>query len=423
MSEKKVGYIIHSGIINKNAGGPPGYLYQLKTGLEKSSITDVKIISYISKSVKMEKQLLLLVRKFRKFALMNFFPKKYFDESILNLEIKNKEAIKNLMEIAFQNELNSEIAFVHFHYVWDVISNNSLRNNGNMIPTILTSHSPEAFHIEITYDLKNLFQKRVLFRKSKNFLISKYAEYYKLIDEKAFITVDYLMFPCEEAMEPYFETWPDFNQIVKNKDIFFVPSGVVALEHNLSREQIREKYNIPNDAFVVSYVGRHNHVKGYDLLQKAAEEVWRKEPNVYFLIAGKEFPIRGLRDKKWIEVGWTNIPGNIVNASDVFVLPNRRTFFDLILLEVMSIGKPIIASFTGGNKFVSRQTNGIITFEKENIADLVKKILDLSLLSRDELERLGLENKILYNNYYTPEKFALRYRKEVGRLFFGEIQK
>jgi len=197
----------------------------------------------------------------------------------------------------------------------------------------------------------------------------------------------------------------------------------VALEHNLSREQIREKYNIPNDAFVVSYVGRHNHVKGYDLLQKAAEEVWRKEPNVYFLIAGKEFPIRGLRDKKWIEVGWTNIPGNIVNASDVFVLPNRRTFFDLILLEVMSIGKPIIASFTGGNKFVSRQTNGIITFEKENIADLVKKILDLSLLSRDELERLGLENKILYNNYYTPEKFALRYRKEVGRLFFGEIQK
>ncbi len=114
------------------------------------------------------------------------------------------------------------------------------------------------------------------------------------------------------------------------------------------------------------------------------------------------------------------MPGNIVNASDVFVLPNRRTFFDLVLLEVMSIGKPIIASFTGGNKFVSRQTKGVITFERENHIELAKKILDFSVLSRDEIEMLGLANKTLYDNYYTPEQFALRYRKEVGKIFFGE---
>ncbi len=419
MAVEKVGYNIYSGVVHRNAGGPAGYLYQLKSGLEKLGITDIRVISSVIDPKVRNSNVKKFLEKLYKFTLMNLLPEKYFEKSISVWEFTNREIIKKLLEVVSQNEPNPDIAFLHFHSVVDISFYSSIRT-GNKIQTVLTSHSPEAFHIEQSYGIRIYLQRRVVFKTARSLLLSRHAEYWKRIDHQAFLTADYLMFPCEEAMEPYFETWPDFKEIVQNKRIFFVPSGVCALEHNLSREQIREKYGIPRNAFVVSYVGRHNHVKGYDLLCKAAEVVWRQNPSVYFLIAGNEYPIRGLRDKRWVEVGWTNMPGNIVNASDVFVLPNRRTFFDLVLLEVMSIGKPIIASFTGGNKFVSRQTKGVITFERENHIELAKKILDFSVLSRDEIEMLGLANKTLYDNYYTPEQFALRYRKEVGKIFFGE---
>ena len=77
--------------------------------------------------------------------------------------------------------------------------------------------------------------------------------------------------------------------------------------------------------------------------------------NTYFLIAGKEEPMKGLDNSHWIEVGWTNDPHSLIAASDVFVLPNHETYFDLVFLSMfviryidvnktvhMKIRKPII---------------------------------------------------------------------------------
>lgn len=416
----KVGYNVYFGKITKNAGGPSGYLYQLKLGLEGAKITDIRVVSYgehageyTTNSNNISRKIL---RKLIKTFLMNIFPDTYFTIVTSHTEsVRMKKCEEVLKEILYSDD---SVRFLHFHFVGDIILYDNIKKS--IIPTILTSHSPEAFHIEITHDTEAILRQRVIFDKTRKFLLSKYFRYWKQIDEKAFTIANYLMFPCEEAMEPYLETWPEFQKIIKAKTVFFVPTGVSPLEYNLQRDHVREKYGIPKDAFVVSYVGRHNLVKGYDLLCKAAEMVWKKNPNVYFLIAGKEFPLKGLKDKRWIEVGWTNTPGNIVSASDVFVLPNRRTFFDLVLLEVMSIGKPVIVSFTGGNKFVAKQTSGVITFERENVSELAKRILDFSILKQEEIEKFGLENRILYENFYTPEKFARRYREEVGKIFFGE---
>ena len=65
----------------------------------------------------------------------------------------------------------------------------------------------------------------------------------------------------------------------------------------------------------------------------------------------------GLKTDHWIEVGWTNDPHSLIAASDVFVLPNHETYFDLILLEVLSLGVPVVMSRTGGNKFFEQFNN------------------------------------------------------------------
>ena len=90
----------------------------------------------------------------------------------------------------------------------------------------------------------------------------------------------------------------------------------------VNREDFRKKYGIPDNAFVISYAGRHNEIKGYADLKRLGEKLLA-DKNVYFLIAGKEEPMTGLKNDHWIEVGWTNDPHSLIAASDVFVLPNH----------------------------------------------------------------------------------------------------
>ncbi len=43
----------------------------------------------------------------------------------------------------------------------------------------------------------------------------------------------------------------------------------------------------------------------------------------------------------------------------------KETYFDLVMLEVLSLGKIIIASYTGGNKyFKSSFAKGVFTYSK-----------------------------------------------------------
>lgn len=93
--------------------------------------------------------------------------------------------------------------------------------------------------------------------------------------------------------------------IRKNKKILYLPTGIVGCSARITRDEYRKKYHIPEDAFVVSYVGRHNEIKGYADLKKMGEELLNNQ-NIYFLIAGKEEPMKGLDNSHWIEVGWTN---------------------------------------------------------------------------------------------------------------------
>ena len=140
------------------------------------------------------------------------------------------------------------------------------------------------------------------------------------------------------------------NNFEKKKKHRYMPTGIVGCKAKVNREDFRKKYGIPDNAFVISYAGRHNEIKGYADLKKLGEKLLA-DKNVYFLIAGKEEPMTGLKNDHWIEVGWTNDPHSLIAASDVFVLPNHETYFDLILLEVLSLGVPVVMSRTGGNKY------------------------------------------------------------------------
>ncbi|MBM7833066.1 glycosyltransferase family 4 protein [Clostridium sardiniense] len=378
--------------VNKRSGGPAGYLYNLFDGIKKNNIKNIKLLedynseTYINKQNKVKKSLVNII----KHKLPSVYEKK-----LINQE-------KNSEEVYIDEDCN----FIHFHNVKDIVRYK--KENKKNVKLILTSHSPEAPSQEQVNSLRASLKTNYNFTKLKNFLYRNY-------DIKAFELADYIIFPSEESMDPYKETINGFEKLIKNKNLEFMMSGVEKLQFKLDRETFRNKYNIPNDAFLISYIGRHNKVKGFDILKMITQKLWEKGMNVY-VVTGGIGDIEPLKNEKWIDIGWTDDPGSIVNSSDLFILPNRRTYFDLVLLEVLSIGVPVIASNTGGNKTVSKYTDGISLFDLDNIDLVVKEIEGLGS-NKEKLDMMKLANLECYYKNFTTEKFAERYNNLLNNLY------
>jgi glycosyltransferase involved in cell wall biosynthesis len=272
---------------------------------------------------------------------------------------------------------------------------------------ILTSHSPKIYHKELVEDSLNLNYSK---------LPTKWKKMIEKVDEKAFELTDILIFPCVEAMEPYSNSWNKFDEIVGKKKKVFITTSINMPKTKVEPKTIRKKYKIPENAIIISYVGRHNETKGYDKLLKFGKRMLTKYNNIYFLIAGKEEPLKGLEEKRWIEIGWTNDPHSLINSSDIFILPNKETYFDLILLEVLALNKPVLLSDTGGNKYFKKYNNlDLYYFEKDNVNEMVEKF--------EEFLKDRNDNKLYYSNSKLIEKDFLmeNFVKNYMRFLEGEV--
>ncbi|WP_177161857.1 glycosyltransferase family 4 protein [uncultured Fusobacterium sp.] len=380
-----------------NCGGDTGYLWNLNFFLKKENI---KEIEFIDKNF-VKRDLIKRLEK-RKDEIKNFFVSS-------KVEKQKNELIYSLKrDMKIKKEYLNKFDFIHFHSSKELYKN--LENLKNIKPKIiLQSHSPELQSME------NL-EKEVGLKNLENDI--EFIEKYKEYDYKSFERADYLIFPCEEAMEPYLKD----NQMkkileAKKERINFISTGLVEKYENRDDEYFYKKYNIPKDAIIISYIGRHNKIKGYDLLVKASEKILEKYKNVYFVIAGNEDKeIKKPNSKYWIECGWTNEGLKIMKNSDLFILPNRETYFDLIFLELLSQNATILCSYTGGNKYFEKYSSQKIKFfERENIDDLIKKFDEfypiLKILKEKE------DNLKIFKENFTIDKFGKNYLELLKKLY------
>ena len=319
---------------------------------------------------------------------------KFLKKVALSKHVKSILNSKGYVNVDF-----SKYDIVHFHSTLDLyMARNSVKDAG--IKVVLTSHSPKPFHQELVDGLFYLDNNQ------KKKLITKLEK----VDIYAFNNADYIVFPCEEAEEPYFNRWPKYESIkANNKSKYkYIVTGIVPQFSKEDKKSIRNKYNIPEDAFLISYVGRHNEVKGYDILKEIGSKVLKSDNDIYIICAGQEGPIYRLDNKKWIEVGWTNDPHSIINSSDIFVLPNRETYFDLVLLEVLSLGKTVLLSNTGGNKYFKKyKETGLFFFD--NVQEAVKTINKIHSSGSNTINKYGLCNKKIYEKDFNEVTFANKY--------------
>ncbi len=303
-----------------------------------------------------------------------------------------------------------ERTLIHVHTTIDAVKmHNTLTRLGqrHRVKLLLTSHCPES-------PAREWAEKAYADGAPPDACELYYYNHLEL-DLHAFQLADVLVFPCAEAMEPYRATLPGFDRLFGQRDVRFLPTGVAPLPPAGDRAALRAQFGL-GEGFTACYLGRHNKVKGYDLLTRAGLAMLDVNPEARVLVGGREGPLPTPEHPRWIEAGWTDRPQDLLAASDVFILPNEQTYFDLMLLEVLSAGLPVMAARTGGNKHFEGLSKGVRLFDDEQ--DLTQALQEMQALRPRDRARLGEANRSLHAEHYSSAAFAARYLElldDIGR--------
>ena len=320
----------------------------------------------------------------------------------------NIEAIA-LQDYQVDRALYGGTRSIHCHTVTDCLMTiQSLKARNMRIPVLFSCHSPEAFSKEFADLWKDQGH-------DANEVL-KLRDAVQAVELRAFEGSDVWIFPCAEAIDGYEETLPGFSALRRNKDIRYVRSGIVSPESNETRKVTRGRLGLDRSTIVL-YVGRHNETKGYDIFCEAARRLLDRNQDLTVLVAGRPGPLPSLSHPRFVEIGWHPDPGSLMLAADVFVLPNRTTYYDLVLLEALSFGLPVVASATGGNREVSLISNGSVSlFERGDIDGLVAEVE--GVLNDDGRREVMSQGGIdTYRRYHTCQTFAASYRTMIHQIW------
>lgn len=369
------------------SGGPAGYLFNLRKSRDESSDNELFFLNE-------KRDLTFFYRLKRKMHVLF---------KCMNVRSDNAKYIERVIyESSHKGTVDlSSYDAVHFHSTFDLYSQKmNLEDYKGIV--ILTSHTPKAKYKEYIEDYSSP---------------EEYAAYKEIFDKAeefdrfAFERADYVIFPCRGAEDPYLHTWERYKDIRDEKKILYVPTGTPTVKPKKTRAEVRKELGISDDQFVVSYVGRHIPVKGYDSLIS----IFEKSDDITVVCCGNPGRIPSPESERWKEVGWTNDPYSYVAASDLFILPNRETYFDLALLEVLSLGKTSLISNTGGNReFAGMEDCGIYLFDSnDEAAELIKNIMreDPSDKARREASQVEM-----YKEKYSAEVFYSRYKETLRNI-------
>jgi glycosyltransferase involved in cell wall biosynthesis len=240
--------------------------------------------------------------------------------------------------------------------------------------------------------------------------------------------------PVKPASEDYFRakiSFPFSDFIVSNSEAGLqvydppahkarcIPNGFnfERLENLKDAADIREKLDIVTD-YAIGMVGRLNNDKDYDAFVKAAVEILKQRKDVTFLAVGDGDLYDEIRNsipaecKDFIRLtGQRDDVESIINILDIGVLFSNtylREGISNVIMEYMALGKPVIATWGGGNNEIIADTlSGFLIPDNniELIAEKIQFLLDHPQARKD----MGEYGNQLVRSKFTIERMVKDY--------------
>ncbi|MDO8872372.1 MAG: glycosyltransferase family 4 protein [Methanoregula sp.] len=218
-----------------------------------------------------------------------------------------------------------------------------------------------------------------------------------------------------------------------------VPQSKITCIHNgiggrvitETREQVIKRLGIPENRLVFSVIAILEERKGQMYLLRALKQfkdTHGTSAMPFCIIEGTGADEKALKcyvTEQGLENNVLFIPHemqifNLINASDFIVLPSiKNEDFPNIILESMSLSKPVIASdFSGIPEQIEHMNSGILVKPKDvsGLMDAIKIIVD----SKDLRITLGKNAKMRFDNEFT-EKIAIEHYSELYKHLIEEM--
>ncbi len=176
------------------------------------------------------------------------------------------------------------------------------------------------------------------------------------------------------------------------------------------RTQARRALDLPDEHFVVTFVGRLDREKGVDVLLRAWRQLGLGPGEATLLVVGSSTAEHDA-DRYRSELGELAtasvrfLPGRRdvvtpLNASDVAVVPSVvQESFGRTVIEAMSTGRPVLASRVGGVPEILTGPLARLLFEPGNADQLAQKLDELRGWHDDEPELGPLCRKRLLDTF------------------------
>ena len=180
--------------------------------------------------------------------------------------------------------------------------------------------------------------------------------------------------------------------------------GVDMSEYDVSkkqqwRDEIRDKYGIDENAFVLGFVGRVSADKGCVELLSAFRNVCDKHENLRLMLIGSsEYSGEKIEElMKWAEssdkvivAGRVDKPfmKNYYSALDVLVHPTYREGFGMVIQEAGALSVPVITTRIPGASEVMVDNESCILVEPRSITELEEALVSLAE-NPDRVKQLG----------------------------------
>ncbi len=191
---------------------------------------------------------------------------------------------------------------------------------------------------------------------------------------------------------------------VPPRRVFVVPNAWRETVTPLDRIAARRRLGLPDEEFVVGWVGRLSFEKGPDVLVDAVGRLRDLPLTVAVLGGGRA---RGVLEQRAAEQGlngqvrWYGVVPEAMRlfaAFDVFVLSSRTEGTPMVLFEAMAAGTPIVATRVGG---VPR----------------VVSSAEAALVATDDAEALAAEVRSVFGNPRRAAARAAAARRRLEREF------
>lgn len=272
--------------------------------------------------------------------------------------------------------------FVYFHSCIELFACKEFLSEEQVV--ILQSHSPQLPSEEL---------------KDGGFSIEDVLLMEK-IEKFAFNRANYVIFPNEFCI-------PLYEKIInRNNHIKYLLSGSKKITNVVQLPLDNSKTNL-------LYIGRRNCIKGFDIVLEQFKRAYEINKNIRLILIGKGDTIS---HEGIIDMGFSKNPYLWYKSVDYVINANRKSYFDLSILEVLSIGTPIIMSSNYGHIFFNNSSKGILTFDSEhNLGELLLK-LDMK---KSDKEVMISDNLKFYNSFLTDSK----YRERLGNCLNEIINK